>query len=133
MLTQQPASSDWPQEDDTHPFHPVLASERGKVRLLAAILSLTEGSDRSQLGINLLHLISERHPIHQNCIRRQVQVGCSCDQQTHTVSILGFLLLKEVVASEEDSILCVERVKARMLFDSSQLHGGWPAGKGEDA
>ena len=110
------ANSDWPQEDDTHPHYAVLASERGKVRLFVEILSLSEGSDRSQHGMDLLHTICERHPISPNCIRRLVDVGCSCDQ-THTVSILGFLLLKEVLASEQESTLCVDRVRARILYD----------------
>ena len=111
-----PENSNFPQEDDAHPHHAVLASERGNVRLLNGILSLSEDSDRSQLGMDLLHTICERHPILDTNRRRLVEVGCSCGQ-THTVSILGFLLLKEVQTREQEGILCVERVKIRILYD----------------
>ena len=104
-----PVDSNFPQEDDA-----VLASERGKARLLTEILSLSEDSDRSQLGKDLLHTICERHPILDlNSSSRLVDVGCSRGQ-THTVSLLGFLLLKDVQGRVQ-GILSVERVKAQML------------------
>ena len=42
--------------------------------------------------------------------RKLVDVGCPCGQ-THTVSFLGFLLLKEVGSRMQERILSVERVK----------------------
>ena len=98
--------SDSPQEDVAQPHHVILASERGKVRLLTGILSLSEDSDRSQLGKDLLHTICERHIILDPNNGRLIDVGCSCEQ-IHTVSFLGFLLLKEVEAKEKEQILCV--------------------------
>ena len=92
----------------------VLASEIQK--LLSEILSLSEDSDRSQLGMDLIHTICERHGILEpDSSRRLVDVGCSCGK-THTVSFLGFLLLKEVQAREQ-GILFVDRVE----FDNGVL------------
>ena len=91
----------------------VLASEIQK--LLSEILRLSEDSDRSQLRMDLVHRICKRHPILEPNNRRLVDVGCFCGQ-THTVSILDFLLLREVVTREQESILCVGWVKARILY-----------------
>ena len=101
---------DWPCD------YADLASDKAKVRLLTGILSLSEDSDRSQLRMDLVHRICKRHPILEPNNRRLVDVGCFCGQ-THTVSILDFLLLREVVTKEQESILCVERLKARILYD----------------
>ena len=105
---------DWPCD------YADLASDKAKVRLLTGILSLSEDSDRSQLRMDLVHKIGKRHPILPPILepnnRRLVDVGCFCGQ-THTVSILDFLLLREVVTREQESILCVERLKARILYD----------------
>ena len=74
-----PDDSNFPEEDDA-----VLASEMGKARLLTEILSLSEDSDRSQLGKDLLHTICKRHPpILDTISRRLVDVGSSCGQ-THS-------------------------------------------------
>ena len=101
---------DWPCD------YADLASDKAKVRQLTGILILSEDSDRSQLRMDLVHRICKRHPILEPNNRRLVDVGCFCGQ-THTVSILGFLLLREVVTREQESILCVERLKARILYD----------------
>ena len=108
-------AQDFPLEDWPHDYAD-LASDKAKVRLLTGILSLSEDSDRSQLRMDLVHRICKRHPILEPNNRRLVDVGCFCGQ-THTVSILGFLLLKEVVTREQEIILCVERLKARILYD----------------
>ena len=91
--------STWPREDDAI-LPTFLASERTRGRLLAGILSLSEDSDRSQLGMDLFHAICKRYPICMSthyvqpagpesqticCYKdnqRQVDVHCSC-LQTH--------------------------------------------------
>ena len=94
------------------------------MKLLTEILSLTEDSDRSELAMDLLHTICQRHPIldldldldlDPRSSRRQIDLGCSCGQ-THTVSILGFLLVTEVQAKDK-SILSVDTVKSLALYD----------------
>ena len=109
-------------EDSVFPQHyEDLASDKAKVKLLTEILSLTEDSDRSELAMDLLHTICQRHPILDLDLdldprsRRQIDLGCSCGQ-THTVSILGFLLLTEIQAKDK-SILSVDTVKSLALYD----------------
>ena len=104
-------AQDFPLEDWPHDYAD-LASDKAKVRQLTGILILSEDSDRSQLIMDLVHRICRRHPILDPNNRMLVDVGCSCIQ-THTVSIL----LKEVLTREQESILCVEWVKARILYD----------------
>ena len=115
-----PNHSDFPDEDVAQPHHVILASERGKVRLLTEILSLSEDSDGYQLRMDLVHTICERHTIQDPNYKRLVDVGCSC-KQTHTVSFLGFLQLQEVHAREQEILLCVERVIAHDLLDDPTL------------
>ena len=106
-----PKDSQYTPEEE----YAVLASEREKMKLLSVILSLGEDSDRSELGMDLIHTICERHPIlDPNSSRGLVDVGCSCGQ-THTVSLLGFLLLKEV-ESREHVILSDDRVKVNEVL-----------------
>ena len=104
---------DFPPKDFPHLYED-LDSDKAKVRLLVEIVSLSEDSDRSQLGMDLVHRICERHLILDPNNRGLVDVGCSFGQ-TDTVSILGFLLLKELGSGEQEIILCVDRVKAQIL------------------
>ena len=97
-------ANNYPEEGD-----PVLASERSKARVLAAILSLSEDSDKPQLEMDLVHTICDRHALLDPNTWRLIDVACSC-LQTHTVSIWGFLLLQEAQSGEQ-GILVVDRVK----------------------
>ena len=90
-----------------------LKSEVQKAKLLSVLLSLSEDSDRSQLGMDLIHTICERHPI-LDPNSSTIDMGCSCGQ-THSVSKWGCLLLKEVEARGQESHLCVDQVKAKSL------------------
>ena len=100
--TWYPCWDNWPEEGD-----PLLASEMSKAKILGALLSLAEDSDKSQLQMVLFHTICERHAFVDPNPQRLIDVGCSC-LETHTLSVWGFLLLREVQAG---SILVVERVK----------------------
>ena len=119
----EPDLFDFPQDDIPQPHHVILASEQGKMRLLTGILGLSEDGDRYQLWMDLVHAICERHTIQDPNYERQgesVDVGCSCGR-THTVSFLGFLLLQEVHAREQEILLCVERVNAKYWLDDPTL------------
>ena len=86
-----------------------MARESSKARVLAAILSLSEDSDKPQLEMYLVHTICDRHALLDPNTWRLIDVACSC-LQTHTVSIWGFLLLQEAQSGEQ-GILVVDRVK----------------------
>ena len=88
-----------------------LKSEVQQAKLLSVLLSLSEDSDRSQLGMDLIHTICERHPI-LDPNSSTIDMGCSCGQ-THSVSKWGCLLLKEVEARGRRAICVLTRSKLR--------------------
>ena len=97
-----------------------VANYRRKVMPLVQILKMME--DPNPLLLDLLHVICERFPPIDReglteDLRGFIQVSCSCEDTSHTVSPFGFLLLEAVEGVMETTEQKVEKVVLRVLLD----------------
>ena len=81
------------------------------IHCLANILKEMKNPEDSMLG--LLHVICKRHPPIADVVHKPelLQLSCPCIKRSHSVSLLGFLLLETVESTMGSATQQVEKVR----------------------
>ena len=98
----------------------MVTNQRRRVMPLVEILKMME--DPNLLLLDLLHIICERFPTFnredvREDLRGFIQVSCSCEDTSHTVSPHGFLLLEAVERVMGTTEQKVEKIVLHVLLD----------------